>query len=62
MLVTSRWQDLAVRPIAEREGALPDGLTTDAVAIPVSLPGIRVVLNILSIWLEHMGTMPSAIT
>lgn len=32
------------------KGLCTDSLTTDAVAVPVSLPGIRVVLNILSIW------------
>lgn len=30
--------------------------------IPVSFPGMRVVLNIRSICQEHMGTRPSAIT
>lgn len=30
--------------------------------IPVSFPGMRVVLNIRSIWEEHMGTRPSTFT
>lgn len=29
---------------------------------PVSMPGIRVVLNILSIWVEHIGTVPKALS
>lgn len=30
--------------------------------LPVSIPGMRVVLNILSIWVEHIGTVPTALS